>query len=56
MALVPGSVLGPYEILSPIGAGGMGEVHYSWTDEANPLFHVASSIDLPFSPLGRRMG
>src|SRR5450755_2170504 len=27
MALTPGSRLGPYEILSPIGAGGMGEVY-----------------------------
>src|SRR5262245_4062907 len=27
MALSPGSRLGPYEILSPIGAGGMGEVY-----------------------------
>ncbi len=27
MALVPGSRLGPYEILAPIGAGGMGEVY-----------------------------
>src|SRR5512139_463204 len=26
MTLTPGSKLGPYEILSPIGAGGMGEV------------------------------
>src|SRR5208282_1449214 len=26
MAFSPGSRLGPYEILSPIGAGGMGEV------------------------------
>jgi Tol biopolymer transport system component/predicted Ser/Thr protein kinase len=26
MALVPGTRLGPYEILAPIGAGGMGEV------------------------------
>src|ERR1700675_2680502 len=26
MPLVPGSTLGPYEILAPIGAGGMGEV------------------------------
>src|SRR5215472_3193906 len=27
MALVPGSKLGPYEIVSPLGAGGMGEVY-----------------------------
>ncbi len=25
MLLQPGTTLGPYEILSPIGAGGMGE-------------------------------
>ncbi len=27
MTLIPGSRLGPYEILSPLGAGGMGEVY-----------------------------
>jgi serine/threonine protein kinase len=27
MAILPGSRLGPYEILSAIGAGGMGEVY-----------------------------
>src|ERR1700722_806164 len=27
MALTAGTRLGPYEILAPIGAGGMGEVH-----------------------------
>ena len=27
MSLVPGVRLGPYEILAPIGAGGMGEVY-----------------------------
>ena len=26
MSLAPGSKLGPYEILAPVGAGGMGEV------------------------------
>jgi serine/threonine protein kinase len=26
MALTPGTKLGPYEIVSPLGAGGMGEV------------------------------
>jgi serine/threonine protein kinase len=27
MSLTPGSRLGPYEILSPLGEGGMGEVY-----------------------------
>ena len=27
MPLAPGAKLGPYEILSPLGAGGMGEVY-----------------------------
>ena len=27
MALAPGLRLGPYELVSPIGAGGMGEVY-----------------------------
>ena len=27
MTLAPGAKLGPYEIVSPLGAGGMGEVY-----------------------------
>ena len=27
MALTPGSLLGVYKIVSPLGSGGMGEVH-----------------------------
>lgn len=29
MMLTEGTKLGPYEILSPLGAGGMGEAHHA---------------------------
>ena len=39
MPLQPGTTLGPYEIQSPLGAGGMGEV-YKATDTRLDRFTV----------------
>jgi len=56
MPLSAGTILGPYEILSPLGAGGMGEVHYCWTDEANHYFACSLVNRSPLLPSGEKDG
>jgi hypothetical protein len=55
MPLASGSKLGPYEILSPLGAGGMGEVPY-WTDEANLLCLLGLVTPILLLPSGEKDG
>src|SRR5436309_790837 len=40
MSLVPGAKLGPYEILSAIGAGGMGEVYRARDTRLNRIVAI----------------
>src|SRR5262245_21367912 len=44
MTVAPGSRLGPYEVLAPLGAGGMGEV---WRVRGTRLAREAASKVLP---------
>jgi serine/threonine protein kinase len=54
MALTPGTKLGPYEIQSAVGAGGMGEVYRAWDTRLDRVVaikvlasHLSSSAEPP---------
>jgi eukaryotic-like serine/threonine-protein kinase len=47
MAILPGKRLGPYEILSVIGAGGMGEVYQAHDTK------LGREVDIKVLPQGK---
>jgi serine/threonine protein kinase len=48
MSLSPGSRLGPYEIVAPIGSGGMGEVYKARDTRLNRTIAVKISAEQRF--------
>src|SRR5258708_36556883 len=56
MALTSGTRLGPYEILAPLGAGGMGEVHKAHDKRLNRVLaiKVLRSDSAPNASLAER--
>jgi Tol biopolymer transport system component/predicted Ser/Thr protein kinase len=44
MPLPPGTRLGPYEVIAPIGAGGMGEVHKARDTRLNRIVAIKKSL------------
>jgi len=48
MSLTSGTKLGPYEVLAPVGAGGMGEVYKARDTRLDRIVAIKRSLD-PFS-------